>query len=578
MLTSPLFAGDPVLEAVAADTDRISRTQHRKDPAVGKVQTALLDWDPTCLPKFGADSDYGDETAGAVRRFKIEVLGVDPASVIDDVGPRTVIELDRMQSAKPAGGGSSGSRVGTLDGWLNLPMAGWSSDVASSAVRVHISGDSAFQAFHDAVARCASESALIVISGWDFYDVTQLTSSTTVGSALSAATGRGARVRAMFAHFPVITALGMTFRIMPGDNTGAVAFINGLPNGAAIHDAWVLHHVVPGVIGAALGPVQLGIHHQKAWAVFDGERLLAWCGGMDFNPNRVGPNPLHDVQAEVEGPAAQHVYELLRDRWNNHPAMPAGTTLPALAASMPAAADQRTRVATTFGDPTQFAGLGPGMPAYPFATAGSKTVRDLVFHAIDTAQTFIYVEDQYLVDEELGIKLAAAMPHLQALIIVICDTNAVNGELFQAWARRKRLLDHLTPFAAKVAVVQAKPFVHAKIWVFDDEVAVVGSANINRRGFKHDSEADMAFGDLVTPGEVISMRQQLWSKHLGSSAPPTSDPPEASLPLWQSPPPTANVVTYNPTASTDPQPVHPTFAAATFTVDEFWDIVDPDCP
>ncbi|GAA2108523.1 tyrosinase family protein [Microlunatus panaciterrae] len=100
MLTSQLFAGDPLLESIAdGGPERISRSQHRHDPAVGKVQTALLVWDPGCLPQFGADSDYGDETAGAVRRFKIEELGVPAGQVIDDVGPQTVIRLDAIQAA-----------------------------------------------------------------------------------------------------------------------------------------------------------------------------------------------------------------------------------------------------------------------------------------------------------------------------------------------------------------------------------------------------------------------------------------------------------------------------------------------
>ena len=100
MLTSQLFAGDPLLEAIAANgPQRISRTQNRKDPAVGKVQQALLVRDPTCLPRFGADSDYGDETAAAVHRFKVDELGVAEGQVIDDVGPQTVIRLDQIQAA-----------------------------------------------------------------------------------------------------------------------------------------------------------------------------------------------------------------------------------------------------------------------------------------------------------------------------------------------------------------------------------------------------------------------------------------------------------------------------------------------
>ena len=96
MLRSALFAGDPLLEAIAADRDRISRARHHNDPAVLKLQTALLIWDPQCLPLHGADGFYEDETAQAVVRFKVEVIGVDPASVIDDVGPQTVLRLDAI--------------------------------------------------------------------------------------------------------------------------------------------------------------------------------------------------------------------------------------------------------------------------------------------------------------------------------------------------------------------------------------------------------------------------------------------------------------------------------------------------
>ena len=57
MLTSQLFAGDPILEAVAADQDRISRTQNRKGEHVRKVQQVLLLRNPGALPQFGADGE-----------------------------------------------------------------------------------------------------------------------------------------------------------------------------------------------------------------------------------------------------------------------------------------------------------------------------------------------------------------------------------------------------------------------------------------------------------------------------------------------------------------------------------------
>ncbi|HZN70830.1 MAG TPA: tyrosinase family protein [Micromonosporaceae bacterium] len=102
MLRSQLFANDALLQSIADDNDRISRTRHSRGDSVRKVQTALLTWDPGALPRFGADAVYGNETAAAVRRFKIEELSVAPAQAIDDVGPRTVIRLDEIQAAAEA--------------------------------------------------------------------------------------------------------------------------------------------------------------------------------------------------------------------------------------------------------------------------------------------------------------------------------------------------------------------------------------------------------------------------------------------------------------------------------------------
>lgn len=98
VVLSNLFAGDQLLESIAQDIggERISGSQHANDPAVGKVQAALLIWDPACLPQFGADGQYGTESAGAVHRFKAEELDVPEAEIIDDVGPRTVVRLDEI--------------------------------------------------------------------------------------------------------------------------------------------------------------------------------------------------------------------------------------------------------------------------------------------------------------------------------------------------------------------------------------------------------------------------------------------------------------------------------------------------
>ncbi len=531
-LASALFRGDSLLQSIADDHDRISATRHPKDPAVGKVQLALLDWDPNCLPRFGADGSYGGEAEAAVARFKVEELGVPPAGLIRDVGPKTVLKLDEMQVALDA---QRAARTVLIDKWIGGPLSGLASAPETAAIAVPRDGDSAFAALNAALARCVSDKALIVIAGWDFHETTLLAPGRTAGDALRAAATKGARVRALFGHFPIVKSpQGEELPIMPGqDNTGATAFVNGLPKGAAIHDSLVLHRVISGAL-TGLGAIQVGMHHQKAWVVFDGARLTAFCGGIDINPNRTtlsATPPLHDVQLELGGAPAGFVYDVLRTRWNTHPEAPAGVTLPEIPTPSAPPGKQRARVVTTFGNPALFAGLGPPQggtgtrPPYPFAPTGSKAYRDLLFQLIDRTERFIYLEEQYLVDEEIAIKLASALPRIKALIIVIAATGLVNGELFRGWERRKRFLDRLAPHAAKVATCVGSQLIHSKTWVFDDTIAVVGSANVNRRGLKHDSEMGVAFGDLIEPGPVKRLREGLWAKHLGTAAPAPAEPP-----------------------------------------------------
>ena len=46
------------------------------------LQKLLLNWDPSCLPKFGADSDFGGETFEAVTKFQKQ-FNLEPSGSID---------------------------------------------------------------------------------------------------------------------------------------------------------------------------------------------------------------------------------------------------------------------------------------------------------------------------------------------------------------------------------------------------------------------------------------------------------------------------------------------------------------
>lgn len=97
-------------------------------------------------------------------------------------------------------------------------------------------------------------------------------------------------------------------------NQESTAFVNALPHSRAVLDG---RHMMA------------GSHHQKVLIVRHGDTLVAWCGGIDINPDRLhekGVNgshatgsPLFDVHVRVEGAAAVDLVETFAERWTRHP-------------------------------------------------------------------------------------------------------------------------------------------------------------------------------------------------------------------------------------------------------------------
>src|SRR6185437_3193719 len=92
-----------------------------------------------------------------------------------------------------------------------------------------------------------------------------------------------------------------------------------------------------------------------------------------------------------------------------------------------------------------------------------------------------------------------------------------------------------------------------KTWIVDDELAVIGSANCNNRGWTHDSEVNAVIFEprpVAGPTFAQRLRIQLWSEHLGV-APAAVFDGVTSAALWTTPSATAHIRPYNPTAGTD---------------------------
>ena len=382
-------------------------------------------------------------------------------------------------------------------------------------------------------------SHFIYVLGWTmFLDFAFAEDGTTLGQLFQAASDRGIQIRVM-----LWAAIRIPFK-MPqfGQNQGVVGRVTRLASGQGIFD----HRVLP-----------LGAHHQKVMIVAGSEGLTAFCGGIDVNPDRVFPNgvngaeqeggPMHDVHCRIRGPAAFDCLQTFIERWTDYiRAMPVKEKKPLLGKNVSLDAQAKSgrlhvQIARTFGNATRH-GMSAESDAqsppliqlspYEFAKNGERTIRAMFLRAIAAARRFIYIEDQYLVNPETSAALAKALPNLSHLTILIPHSDI--SDMPRVHELRKRFINPLRAAGGrKVRVFTRFPFqpndqhsyVHAKTWVFDDQFAIIGSANNNLRGWTHDSEFGVGVYDESSNAKAAytfahRLRISLWAEHLNMN---TSD-------------------------------------------------------
>ena len=280
-----------------------------------------------------------------------------------------------------------------------------------------------------------------------------------------------------------------------------------------------------------------GSHHQKLVMLLrpSGQQEdLAFVGGIDLCRGRrdderhegdpqnealdpaFGPRPpWHDIQAEVHGPAVVDLFKTFRERWND-PAplerrgfrlgrITIGATreperpdpLPTLDPSSPASGSHAVQVLRTY--PAK-------RPPYPFAPGGERSIARMYTKALARAHSSIYVEDQYFWSEEIAVHYEAALrrePELR-LIVVVPRHPDRNGWISGPTNRLGQLamIDRLSEAGGdRFAIYDLENergtaiYLHAKVVVIDDVLAVMGSDNMNRRSWTHDSELSIAVLD-----------------------------------------------------------------------------------
>jgi phosphatidylserine/phosphatidylglycerophosphate/cardiolipin synthase-like enzyme/membrane protein DedA with SNARE-associated domain len=277
--------------------------------------------------------------------------------------------------------------------------------------------------------------------------------------------------------------------------------------------------------------------HQKIVVV---DNKLAFSGGFDLskwrwdtsehtvdNDQRVDPDgkpypPFHDVQMLVDGEAAAALGELARERWriaagNDPDVLQTGADSDPWPASCDAALE-RINIA-----------IARTLPAYN----GREEVREvecLYLDCIEAAQTFIYIENQYLTSQPIGRALASRLQESGGPQVVIVMPEKTGGWLEQHTmdVLRARLLqelraadkhDRLRVYYVRLAKdPHVSLMVHAKVMIIDDCFARVGSSNISNRSMGLDSECDIAVesSDAQNCNEAIAgFRRRLLAEHLG---------------------------------------------------------------
>lgn len=280
-----------------------------------------------------------------------------------------------------------------------------------------------------------------------------------------------------------------------------------------------------------------GSHHQKVVSIDD---CFAFCGGIDMtgsrwdtrehrddDPGRHTPTgkryaPWHDATTALSGEAAAALGELCRTRWKRatgeilQPVSSAGPCWPEnLEPDLENAA----------------VGIARTIPVMSDQEAVSE-IEQLFVQQIASAERHVYIESQYFASRKIAGAIARRLQEADGPEFVIINPTKADGWL-QSLAMdtaRARLMEALNrldphgrlrmyhPFTAKGEPI----YVHAKIMVVDDRLVRVGSANLNNRSMRLDTECDVFVDARCNEGRAVSalaanLRNGLIGEHLGRS-------------------------------------------------------------
>jgi phospholipase D1/2 len=290
-------------------------------------------------------------------------------------------------------------------------------------------------------------------------------------------------------------------------------------------------------------------HHQK-FAVIDG--AVAFVGGLDLcsgrwderdhcadNPKRINPDqntygPFHDIQSYHTGPIAKKMAELFEQRWRlvcdeelHLPGAP-GKTRVDFAGRLRIPCDRvaisRTQAKTDDGRQESI-----------------QEIRQLFVDAIESAESVIYIENQYFSSNAVFGALSRRMkaqgrPPLQIVLVLAKDAVAF-VEKVSIGVMQAKIIRRLKEVAAATGhslgvyysacaaneTQEVPTYIHSKLFLVDDRLLSVGSANMNNRSMGLDTEVNVTWEAASDPTALVEsisrIRADLLAEHIGLKDP-----------------------------------------------------------
>lgn len=522
--------------------------------------------------KYYAKSIGWDKDIEKIRNYLIKYLGLTNVIFTDDIFAKSVSEWQsRIKAGLTADGVIgpkswavlkpllAGTPVSPPVQTVNTPSR-WTSiikDTVLCPAEPLLHGSDAYKKIVEAIRTADSASHYIYILGWMLdsnFEMVPGDPGSTLYNLLSRANEKGVEIRILIwnnffykdeiaAAIDKINKLPNALMIRDNFTYGSTGLknaisklrylINSAPIALNLLDSWKDFKEKVNIIQNE------GSHHEKVVVVKGREGLIAFCGGIDINPDRVwkienGKSAvLHDVHCMVKGYAAYVLLHRFKCRWQVlreslywMPLLKNSINEP-VPGAISGSGSAHVKILQTYNHPSKI--------------IKDRTIRETVRTAIANARTSIHFEDQYMISLEIAswVNTKLKEPGFQRVTILTQDDSYAKPDIQFPKDMRKKFIDYLcrglTPdqIRTKVFIQMLHPDspplshhkVHSKIYIIDDELAIIGSANCSSRSMTHDSEtAAVIFSDPGTDNFVSKLRSKMNYDPLQNIIPYSANP------------------------------------------------------